>query len=154
VHLREFYEGLYQLFGLKSTLVAVGLGTVSWLGEGIGFYFVLRGLGLPPSAEMLSVAVFVLAFSTVVGAVSSLPGGLGAAEASIAGMLLFTLALPQDVAATATLLIRFFTLWFGLVLGLIVLFSSRQLLLFDAPAADAASAGREQPAAREARSQT
>jgi uncharacterized protein (TIRG00374 family) len=138
-HLREFYEGMYRLFGPKNTAIAVGLGTVSWLAEGIGFYLVLRGLGLPPSAETLSVAVFVLAFSTVVGAVSSLPGGLGAAEASIAGMLLFTLALPQDTAATATLLIRFFTLWFGLLLGLVVLFSSRRLLLLDLPAAKAAS---------------
>jgi uncharacterized protein (TIRG00374 family) len=135
-HLREFYESTYQLFGPASTTLAVGLGTVSWLGEGIGFYFVLRGLGLPPSAQMLSVAVFVLAFSTIVGAASSLPGGLGASEASIAGMLLFTLALPQDTAATATLLIRFFTLWFGVALGLAVLFSSRRLLLLELPAAN------------------
>jgi uncharacterized protein (TIRG00374 family) len=135
VHLREFYEGMYKLFGLKSTLIAVGLGTISWMGEGIGFYFVLRGLGLPPSIQMLSVAVFVLAFSTVVGAVSSLPGGLGAAEASIAGMLALTLGTPHEITGAATLLIRLFTLWFGVGLGLIVLFSSRRLLLFDLPAA-------------------
>jgi uncharacterized membrane protein YbhN (UPF0104 family) len=137
-HLREFYEGMYQLFGLRSVLISVGLGMVSWLGEGIGFYFVLRGLGLPSSVQTLSVAVFVLSFSTIVGAASSLPGGLGAAEVSIAGMLALTLGAPQAVAASATLLIRFFTLWFGVALGLLVLFTSRRLLLLEAPATSSA----------------
>ncbi len=132
-HLREFYEGAYQLFGLRSTVLAVGLGMLSWLGEGVGFYLVLRGLGLPPSVRTLSIAVFVLSFSTIVGAVSSLPGGLGAAEASIAGLLALTLAAPQGLAASAALLIRFFTLWFGVALGLVVLFASRRRLLLGLP---------------------
>jgi len=118
--LSDFYEGSYSLFKPKATLIAVGLGTISWLGEGIGFYLILIGLGLNPGWQMLSIAVFVLAFSTVIGAVSTLPGGLGAAEASIAGMLIFLLAIGNDTAATATLLIRFATLWFGVGLGLIV----------------------------------
>lgn len=132
-HLHEFYEGAYQLFGPKSTLIAVGLGLVSWLGEGIGFYLVLRGLGLAPTVQLLSVAVFALSFSTIVGAVSSLPGGLGAAEVSLAGLLTLTLNLPAGLAASATLLIRFFTLWFGVGLGLAVLLTSRQLLLLELP---------------------
>ncbi|MCC6189388.1 MAG: flippase-like domain-containing protein [Anaerolineales bacterium] len=130
-HLRESYEGAYQLFRPRSTLVAVGLGLVSWLGEGIGFYLVLRGLGLPPSLQTASVAVFVLSFSTIVGAVSALPGGLGAAEASIAGLLAITLGLSGQLAAAATLLIRFFTLWFGVGLGLAALASARRLLRLD-----------------------
>ena len=118
--LREFYEGSYTLFRPRALLAAVGLGTVSWLGEGIGMYFVLRGLGVPGGLDSLSIAVFVLAFSTVVGAVSTLPGGLGAAEASIAGMLVLLLDLPRDTAAAATLLIRFATLWFAVALGLVI----------------------------------
>jgi len=132
-HLHEFYEGMYQLFGLKSTLIAVGLGMISWLGEGIGFYLVLRGLGLPPSLRTMSVAIFALSFSTIIGAVSSLPGGLGAAEASLAGMLFLTLGVSREIAASATLLIRLFTLWFGVALGMVVLFSSRRLLLLEIP---------------------
>lgn len=134
-HLREFYAGTYQLFGPKSTLVGVGLGLVSWLGEGVGFYFVLRGLGLPPSGRLLAMAVFGLSFSTIVGAVSSLPGGLGAAEASLTGMLMLTLNPGEGLAASAALLIRFFTLWFGVGLGLLVLMFSRHLLTFDLPPA-------------------
>jgi glycosyltransferase 2 family protein len=129
--LREFYEGSFTLFRPKATLVAVGLGTISWLGEGIGMYVILLGLGVPPSWQTLSIAIFVLAFSTVIGAVSALPGGLGAAEASIAGMLTLLLGLDADISAAATLLIRFATLWFGVALGLLVWSISRQLLTFN-----------------------
>jgi uncharacterized protein (TIRG00374 family) len=118
--LRDFYEGSFLLFRPKATLLAVSLGTISWLGEGIGFYLILVGLGIPTGWQTLLNAVFILAFSTVVGAVSTLPGGLGAAEASIAGMLLLLAGLDSSTAAAATLLIRFATLWFGVILGLLV----------------------------------
>ena len=129
--LREFYEGSYTLFQPKAILVAVSLGTISWLGEGIGMYLVLLGLGVAPGWGTLSIAVFVLAFSTVIGAISALPGGLGAAEASIAGMLTLLLKLSRDTSAAATLIIRFATLWFAVLIGLVVwAFSSK--LLFSA----------------------
>jgi uncharacterized protein (TIRG00374 family) len=127
-HLREFYEGSFSLFRPGVTLLAVGLGIISWLGEGIGLYIILLGLGVPQGWGALSVAVFVLSFSTVIGAVSALPGGLGAAEASIAGMLALLLQTPSGLNAAATLLIRFATLWFGVGLGLVVWFFSRDLL--------------------------
>ncbi len=130
-HLREFYEGAYQLFSLKSTLVAIGLGFGAWLAQGLGFYLILRGLGQPPALQTASIAVFVLAFSTIVGAVSSLPGGLGAAEASLAGLLTLTLGVPEQVAASATLLIRFFTLWFGVGLGVVTLLTARELVVME-----------------------
>jgi uncharacterized protein (TIRG00374 family) len=87
---------------------------------------------VPGGGETLSLAVFILAFSTVVGAVSALPGGLGAAEASIAGMLTLLLGLPGETAAAATLLIRFATLWFGVALGLTIWAFSRGLLALEA----------------------
>jgi uncharacterized protein (TIRG00374 family) len=116
---REFYEGSFALFRPGATLLAVLLGTVSWLGEGIGFYFILIGLGLPPSSELMAMAIFVLAFSTIVGAASALPGGLGATEASIAGLLTLTLHGNPSLTAVATVLIRLATLWFGVGLGLL-----------------------------------
>lgn len=126
--LRTFYEGTYLLFRPGPLAMAVGLGTVSWLGEGIGFYYVLRGLGLPPDEALLPLAIFILSSSTVVGAVSTLPGGLGAAEVSIGGMLAVLLELGADIAAAATLSIRFATLWFGVALGLAVWALSPDLL--------------------------
>lgn len=136
-HLRAFYEGTYALFRPGALLAAVSLGTVAWFAEGVGFYLVLLGLGVPGGEQAFSLAVFILAFSTVVGAVSALPGGLGASEASIAGMLTLLMALPGDIAATATLLIRFATLWFGVSLGLMVWTFSADLLALRADGAPA-----------------
>jgi uncharacterized protein (TIRG00374 family) len=124
----EFYEGSYTLFRPGSLFTAVGLGTVSWGGEGIGMYLVLIGLGVEPGWETLAIGIFVLSFSTVIGAVTALPGGLGASEASLAGMLTFLLAAPTDLASAATILIRFATLWFAVFLGLIAWLFSRDLL--------------------------
>lgn len=126
--LREFYEGSFSLFRPGATLLAVGLGTISWLGEGIGFYLIMLGLGVPPSIELMSSCIFVLAFSTAVGAASALPGGLGAAEVSIAGMLTLVVAEPPSIATSATLLIRLATLWFGVALGLLTWTFSADLL--------------------------
>lgn len=129
--LREFYEGTYLLFRPKATLIAVSLGTVAWLGEGLAMYWVLIGLGILPGIQTAAIAVFVLSFSTVIGAVSALPGGLGAAELSITGMLSLLLLLPTSTATTATLIIRFATLWFGVALGLFVWSISKDLLLLE-----------------------
>jgi len=118
--LRAFYESSYLLLKPLPLLVAVGLGTTSWLGEGVGLYLVLVGLGLEPTANLLALAVFVLAFSTVVGAVSALPGGIGAVEATLTGLLLLTVHPEHSLAGAATILIRLGTLWFGIALGLLV----------------------------------
>ena len=126
--MREFYEGSFAVFRPGTTLIAVGLGTVSWLGEGIGFYFLLLGLGIQPSSRLLALAIFILAFSTIIGSVTALPGGLGAAEASIAGMLVYLAGLDAPMAAAATLLIRLATLWFGVALGLFTSTFSADLL--------------------------
>ncbi len=95
-------------------------------------YLILLGLGVPAGVETLVLAVFTLSFSTIIGAVSALPGGLGAAELSIAGMLSFLLGLDGGTAGAATLLIRFATLWFGVGLGLAVWTRSGDWLLLEA----------------------
>ena len=134
-NLREFYEGSFSLFQPGATFIAVLLGTISWLGEGIGFFFILVGLGLEPSLQLLGSAVFVLAFSTAVGGASTLPGGLGAAEATIAILLALVLQGSERgsepaIISAATLLIRLATLWFGVALGLVTWSFSPDLLGF------------------------
>jgi uncharacterized membrane protein YbhN (UPF0104 family) len=69
-----------------------------------------------------------LSFSTVIGAISALPGGLLATDASIVGMLILLLGMDAKTATAATLLIRFATLWFGVGLGLITWIFSRDLV--------------------------
>lgn len=119
--LRVLYESTYQLLRWEALIPAVILGFISWGGEGIAFYLILLGLGLDPSWSLLAHAVFILSFATIVGAVSALPGGLGAAEGSLTGLLLLLVTSDESLAVAATLLIRLFTLWFGVLLGAMVL---------------------------------
>ncbi|MDO9088163.1 MAG: lysylphosphatidylglycerol synthase transmembrane domain-containing protein [Anaerolineaceae bacterium] len=126
----EFYEGSFIVFRPGATILAVSLGMVSWLAEGIGFYYLLTVLGLPANQETFANAVFILAFSTVIAAVSTLPGGLGAAEASIAGMLTILVGMTSTNATFATLIIRLATLWFGISLGLLTWLFSMEILGF------------------------
>lgn len=107
---------------LRGTL----LGVVSWLGEGVAFFMILYALGLDASWSLLLVAIFILAVSSLAGGISMLPGGLGVADASVAAMLLALVDQPDMTRATAvaaTLLVRFATLWFAVVLGFVALFS-------------------------------
>jgi uncharacterized protein (TIRG00374 family) len=128
--LHELYESSYELFRPIPLLVAVGIGTISWSGESIGFFLILHGLGLDASWLLLWQAMFMLAAATIIGAVSGLPGGLGAAEFTIVGMIQLFVLHHSDpgFAGTAALLIRLATLWFGVILGLVTAFVFRKRL--------------------------
>lgn len=115
--LHTFYESAAALLRPAPLLFAVAIGVVSWGLEGIAFFFVLRGLGEPASLLLLQQAIFILAFATIVGALVMLPGGLGGAEASLAGLLRLLVGMAETPAVAATLLIRFGTLWFGVLVG-------------------------------------
>ena len=122
-NLREFYESSYEILRPRPFGLAVLCGLISWSGECFAFYLVLRGLGLPHSWTLLIAATSILALATLIGSASMLPGGLGVADASIAGLLLATITSPlmtRDVAVAASLLIRFATLWFGVGIGAVV----------------------------------
>jgi uncharacterized protein (TIRG00374 family) len=130
-HLHAFYDSIYWLLRPRPLLIASALGVVSWMMECIGFFLVLVGLGFPATPRLLLTATFILGAASVVGAISLLPGGLGAAEIGVTAMLLALVTSPlmtHDVAVAATLLIRFCTLWFGVAIGVVALFTVRDLL--------------------------
>ena len=120
VHARHFLDTSNLLLRPKLLVGAVAVGILSWGLECIALYLILLGLGLEASWHLLLIATFVLSVSSVFGAISMLPGGLGVAEASVTGMLLLLIddpAMTKGVAAAATLLVRFSTLWFAVLLG-------------------------------------
>lgn len=111
------YDSARQLLAWRRLALAVAIGTVSWAGECVALYVILLGLGAAPGALLLNQATFALASASLVGSASLLPGGLGAAEGTVAGVLELVAGQPRDVAAAATVLIRACTLWFGVALG-------------------------------------
>lgn len=121
-HLAQAYDSTYDLLALPNLALAVGLGLISWGGECLALHLTLVALGLPTSFDLFLAATFTLAVSTLIGAISFLPGGLGATDITLAGLLERLLGISADLAVVATLIIRFATLWFGVGIGLIVLF--------------------------------
>jgi uncharacterized protein (TIRG00374 family) len=106
-----------RCFKLPMLLQGMVLGLFAWGSEGVAFYYIMHVLG---SDMPLQVALFIYAFSMLVGALSFLPGGLGGTEATMVALLMLNnVAQPQAVAATV--LIRLATLWFAVALGVIAL---------------------------------
>lgn len=113
-----FYESAYLLLRPVPLLVSLGLALVAWFGECVTFFVVVLGLGIPASPGLLLQATFVYASASLLGALSFLPGGLGVTEGSMVGAMMTMLALSSEEAAAATLLTRFCTLWFAVILGM------------------------------------
>jgi len=125
--LEKLMQSAGQLLKPGALLFTALISVVSWSFECVAFYFVFAGLGYQVS---VLAATFTLTFSSVVGAVSMLPGGLGAVEGSIMGLLVKVVGVPGSIAAAATILIRFCTLWFAVALGFIALAANRRLIGF------------------------
>ncbi len=106
-----------RLFSPSLMIAVLALGGIGWLAECFGLFWLVNVMGAQIS---LQGAVFVFAFSLLVGAASMLPGGLGSTEATMFALL--TLAeVPPDIALAATAVNRAATLWFAVVLGAAVM---------------------------------
>lgn len=120
------YESAYTLFRLKNLIVAILISVVSWGFECLAMYFVLEGFNVNVS---ILLSTFVFSFSSLVGAISMIPGGLGVAEGSFAGLLILS-GITKGIAASATVIIRFCTLWFGVLIGWITTFIIKDKILY------------------------
>ena len=119
--LEEAYESMLRLMGVRTMLWTTGLSLLAWGGEGLACWWIVNAFeGVNAS---LGDVVFIFSFSTLAGALSMLPGGLLATEGSMIGLLTAVLhVMPSKTSATAaTLLTRFCTLWFAVLLGAMAL---------------------------------
>ncbi len=119
--LETVYDSARELLTWPRLTLAVLVGVLSWGGECLALYVILLGLGAEPSLQLVNQATFALAAGSLVGSASLLPGGIGAAEGTVAAVLDLVARQPRDVTAAATLLIRVCTLWFGVALGAVAL---------------------------------
>ena len=109
----------------RTMLWSVSASVVAWGLEGVGFALCLRALGFSKLGLVSAVSVY--AVSTIAGAFTFLPGGIGLTEASMAGILIAVGMAGADAAA-ATLLTRLATLWWGVGIGWLVLASRPAVL--------------------------
>ena len=95
---------------------AAALGLAGWMAEAIAFHLLLGWLGADIG---LWAAVAIFIFSTLAGGLTGAPGGVGGAEAAMIALLTIE-GVPLETSIPATLIIRVTTLWFAILLGLLV----------------------------------
>jgi uncharacterized protein (TIRG00374 family) len=139
--LYQFYESSYTIFQPRNLLISLAIGIVNWAAEGLAYYVVLIGFGMPPGWETAGIAVFIFSISVVIGAVIAMPGGLGGVEGSLVALSSQIFAMDITTATAAAMLIRFCTLWFGVLLGVL------SFVLWSGLLAGAEETGRAQPLA-------
>jgi uncharacterized protein (TIRG00374 family) len=120
-NLHTFYESSYVLLSPASLGSMTLLSVISWGFEITGFYLVLQGLGVESGWDVMLKAAFIMSAATLASAVLLTPGGLGVAEGGITGLSQVLLDLAKGPAAVAALVIRFCTLWYGVIVGLVAL---------------------------------
>jgi uncharacterized protein (TIRG00374 family) len=120
-HAEEFYTSSYALLSPVALGSMTLLSVVSWGFEVLAFYVVLLGLGVEGGADSLLKASFIMPAATLASALLLTPGGLGVAEGGITGLSQVLLDMTKSDAAVGTLVIRFGTLWFGVIVGLVAL---------------------------------
>ncbi len=112
------YQSVSELLKIKTLIPTVLISTLSWFLECVGFYLTVKAY---IDDFSLNLATFIYSFSTIAGAISMLPGGLGFTEGSMTGLLILS-RVQKETAVAITIIIRFATLWFAIGLGLIALY--------------------------------
>lgn len=118
--IEAFSDSMSALLSVGPLALTTGLSVAAWLCECAGFWLVIWGL--PGVSAPGQLAIFIYAATTVLGALSFLPGGLGVTEGGMTLLLIRTAeGVTRSAAAAITILIRLCTLWFGVVVGLVAL---------------------------------
>ncbi|MHA2219075.1 MAG: lysylphosphatidylglycerol synthase transmembrane domain-containing protein [Candidatus Hodarchaeales archaeon] len=94
---------------------ALVFGIIGWTCECLAFMLIAHSLGISMTFQM---AMFIYATSSIIGAISFLPGGLGLMEGGLSFLVIDLLSVTYTQSVALTLVIRFTTLWFGVGVGL------------------------------------
>lgn len=122
--LEEVYEATWTCLRPVPLVITMGLSLVAWFAECVGYWLVFEGLGVHTT---VGTATFLYTFATVFGAPS--PGGMGMADAALAeGAVRLIPAITGPQALAASILVRFATLWFGVLLGAVGLLRMERMI--------------------------
>lgn len=108
------YENSYKLLKPVPLFSMMLLAAVAWIFEAFGLYIILYVFETPATFFR---STFVYSFSTIIGGLTLLPGGIGPTEGSLTILLVRT-EIPLNIAFVSTFLIRIATLWFAVVIGI------------------------------------
>ena len=123
--LHETLRGLGALCRPVPLLIATLIAVPVWGLECIGFAVICNAF--PGTHVDLGLAMVIYAGTTIAGALSFLPGGLGVTEGAMTVALVRGAAkVDPSTAVAATLLTRLATLWFAVIIGVMLLAVARR----------------------------
>ena len=114
----ESYTILQNSAQGRTGIISIILSILFWFVIGIGVYFVLLGLDIDEINFLNAISIYSL--SVIAGALSFIPGGVGIIEGSLGG-LLSVQGIELSVAIAVGVIIRFFTLWYTVIVGFFAL---------------------------------
>ena len=117
-YVKNSYDSAYIMLRPKPLFIASIISLASWSLVGGCMYLIILGLNIDVN---IWVAFFVFISPSILGVVTQLPGGIGAEETGIVGLLHLQFDIDKSNATAAMLLIRLATLWYGIVIGVISL---------------------------------
>jgi uncharacterized protein (TIRG00374 family) len=109
------YESSYAMIKAIPLFYTIIISLISWFFECFAYYLILLSFNLDISILW---ATFVYTFSTIAGAITMLPGGLGVTEGSLTYLMIRS-KVPANIAVSSTFIIRVVTLWFAVFIGII-----------------------------------
>jgi uncharacterized membrane protein YbhN (UPF0104 family) len=101
----------------RQIAVALPLSHMAWIAQGVSLYLIVQALGYELG---VSTVIAIYCLSILAGAVSFIPGGLGATEVAIM-LLLSSAGVEQTDAITASLVSRSLTLWLAIGIGVLAM---------------------------------
>jgi len=115
--LLEMFETVHILLKPKLYSKSIGYSVAAWLIESFAVFLIFAGFQIDLS---IPVVILIFTISSIIGGLSMLPGGIGITEGGMIGLLLLQ-GIDYTSAISVVLLVRIVTLWFSVVIGLIVL---------------------------------
>jgi len=113
----EMFETIHILLKPKLYAKSIGYSVTAWLIESLAVFLIFLGFDIDLS---LPTVILIFTISSIIGGLSMLPGGIGITEGGMVGLLLLE-GIDYTSAISAVILVRIVTLWFSVIIGLIVL---------------------------------
>ena len=117
-NISEFYDIIKKSTSVKASVICILLALTYWFMISAAAYYTLIAFDINILDYLKILAIYTT--STLLGAISFIPGGIGITEGSIAGLLTLN-GLDISTALILSVMIRVLTLWYTVCVGFIAL---------------------------------
>ena len=117
-NISEFYDIIKKSTSVKASVICILLALTYWFMISAAAYYTLIAFDINILDYLKILAIYTT--STLLGAISFIPGGIGITEGSIAGLLTLN-GLDISTALILSVMIRVLTLWYTVCIGFIAL---------------------------------